>query len=529
MAVWHWRCRWCTPAVSTVGVASRDSRDAFNGAILVSRQPIMERAADFRDFANIWAAGNLPFTPQTIEHIYIRLDFKPEFENAGNADDARRFLRSVFRAAKGAHDLAGQYNGILLEVQGSVLHVGLLHPAGFAENAHSQNAIAYVADLHRIYKQIIFDDRSMRVDGWRMTIDAGKTLVVQGRGVHGDDSFVSLGASANRPAKHLYSQLEIRREEDRELKQFYVAIHDPRNKQWSHKHLEELPTQLNESAADSIGVGAREAEPTLHYTEAIQSKMAFADAAPIDPAGTPSSPTPDRPNTYFGWVMRSDLDGFTRRVEQCFDNDTKLQGLALEFYRIMDAARDFTDRHNQTLAQLPWAGDNFTAAAVFTTKQEYEAEIPTRLVELALDFIKEMRAAAGDTSFGDWTHGIAGGIAHGNSKGNVYIAGIEIGKRRFLVGVGEGFGRSTQAFADINPDANEIVVYEPDWQCLDEEYKCEFERATNRLGQLSTLYRISHQDDLWLIRGEKATRNKSISIPEKTGTMRHVAIKPHYR
>ena len=172
-----------------------------------------------------------------------------------------------------------------------------------------------------------------------------------------------------------------------------------------------------------------------------------------------------------------------RGVEECFDNDQNLQVLAADFYAIMDAAARFTVLHKETLAQLPWAGDNYTAAAVFPEKLDYDSAMPRRPVELSLDFEKEMREAAADSGFGGWAHGVAGGDVHGNSAGNVYLAGIEIRDRRFLVGVGEGFGRSTQAFGDINPKAAEIVVYTPDWKRLDADYKKLFEPAVTRRGE----------------------------------------------
>jgi hypothetical protein len=491
---------------------------------LMANRLLTERVADLRTFGRVKAAGlKLPYAPQGLAHVYVKLDLKPQYENASTADDARGFLRSVARAAMAAQRIAERYDGVLLEVQGSTLHVGLSRRPGATE---MDSANAYVADLHWAYRDVFNDSRS-RVEGWRMTVDSGKTLLVAGRGPHGDDSWVSLGKAANRPAKHLYAQLELA-EEDRELRRFFAGIRNPVTGEWHHERLDRTKSRLEE--VKSIANEARQAEPKLDFLEAVpQWKLATARALPLAPAGTPASPSPEKPHTYFGWVMRVDLDGFTARVEECFDNDQRLHELADEFYRIMEAAAQFTVLHKETLAQLPWAGDNFTAAAVFAARADYDRAIPRRLVELSLDFEKEMAEAAIDCGFGGWAHGIAGGDVHGNSAGNVYLAGVEVGQRRFLVGAGEGFGRSAQAFGDINPKAKEVVVFKPDWERLDEAYKKAFEPAVTQRGQESTLYRVAKVDVLIRARARQASVGAATTITFPGGQSRPVPSKPHWK
>lgn len=226
--------------------------------------------------------------------------------------------------------------------------------------------------------------------------------------------------------------------------------------------------------------------------------------------------------------MRADLDGFTSRVEACFDNDQKLQELAVEFYGVMGAAAEFAGRHKETLTQLPWAGDNFTAAVVFSAKNDYERAIPKRLIELTLDFEKEMTEAAINGGFGGWAHGVAGGLVRGNAGGNVYLGGVVVRGRRFLVGAGEGFGRSTQAFGDINPKAKDIVVYEPDWVRLDESYKKVFEPAVNHYGEQSTLYRQAKTDSLLRVRARSASVGAVAVVSVAANQVREVAIRPYF-
>lgn len=482
----------------------------------MTKSILAERAATFDDFRRIKEAGRNPFAPQALEHIYIKLKFKLQFETASTAEDARKFLRSIARAAMAAQGIAEQYEGILLEVQGSLLHVGL--------PLEKRGSRTFVADLHAAY-MVIFNDRGLPVDDWRMTVDGGNTLIVSAPGVHGDESYVSLGKSANRPAKHLYAQLELP-EDRRDLKRFHVGIRDPRTDRWQHHKLDDLPTDLED--AEAIAQDARRIEPALDFFDAFsEGRVVTARSTPIAPSGTPGSPSADKPHTYFGWVMRADLDGFTDQVEECFDNDQKLQELAVQFFAIMDAAAEFAEGHAESLAQLPWAGDNFTAAAVFGSRREYDEAIPKRLIQLSLDFEKEMNEAADDGGFGGWAHGIAGGEVQGNSRGNIYLAGVEVGGRRFLVGAGEGFGRSAQAFGDVNPDAGELVVYESDYKRLDEDYKEKFEEATTRRGEQSTLYFLAEVAGLRRVRGWKGSVGAATIVTFPRKEARAVSTKPY--
>ncbi len=489
----------------------------------MSSHLLVEGTADLGAFDRArMARKSLPFAPITIAHIYVKLEFKPQFENAQTASDARGFLRSVTRAGIAANRVAAAFSGHLMELQGSLLHVGL--PVA-QQGSHSAESLikSFAGHLHAILARL-FSDPTSRVDGWRMTADSGKTLVVAGRGVHGDDSWVSLGKSANKPAKHLYSELELP-EDKRDLKRFFIGVRDAGSGKWTHQHLDLLPSQLLDSKA--VIEEAQRKDLALNFdTASFQGRIVQADAAPFAPAGHPASPNADSPQTQYGWVMRADLDGFTERVENCFDDNSKLTQLAQSFYAIMDAAAAFILTHRESLAQLPWAGDNFTAAAVFQTKSEYDQALPTRLVELTLDFEKEMNEAAVLSGFGGWAHGVAGGEALAASRGNIYIAGAEIGGRRFLIGAGEGFGRSAQAFGDINPKAGHFVAFGTDWNRLDDRYRRAFEPAVTRRGAQSSLFRIAATAALLRSRSAAASVASATSITFGSSAARSVSARP---
>lgn len=488
----------------------------------MAAKSVVTRAADLGIFQKVsGVGGSYPFLLLDLVHIYIKLDFKSQYEHARTADDARGFLRSVARAAMAASALAAEFGGAILEVQGSMLHVGIplgpKMPLGSAPNG----AFGFCGALHQIYETVFFD-RSSRVDGWRMTADGGRTLVVAGRGVHDDQSWVSLGSSANRPAKHLYAQLELP-EDRRQLKRFCVGLLDPGSGGWQYRRLDELPVFTTKAGV--LAEGLRDSEPKVRFTDSF---IVEARATPIGPAGTPASPSPDRPMNHYGWVMRADLDGFTAKVEECDGEDHAMTALADGFYEIMDKAAKFTALHDQELVQLPWAGDNFTAMAVFRSKSEYDRAVPRRLVETSLDFEKEMADAAANAGFGGWAYGVAGGEVGGVRGGNVYFAGIEIDGRRFLVAAGEGVGRSAQAFGDVNPKAKQVVLYSPDFERLHETYREHFKVAKNVRGEESSLYRVSATPVLVAARAGLGAVGAVSMVSVSPSTTRLVEPRPHF-
>lgn len=501
----------------------------------MANKVLLEKAASLDAFR-----GHKPdsqrrlFRPTELAHVYLKLDLDNRYENARTADDARLFLRSVSRAATAASAVARRFGGEVLEVQGSLIHIGLSE----LDSPKDSTPLNFVSTLHVVLKSLFA--RQERVSSWRMTFDAGKTLVVKGNIAHGDDSLVSLGPAANRPAKYLYAQLE-RAEADRQLKRFHVGFRNPKTTSWEHVDLDGVQVMKSWTASSSatrqqdpvlqfIDQAADRAlveEPSIRYIDALgPDATVLAMATPLGTPGTPSSPTADRPRTYFGWVMRSDLDGFSARVEMCLDDDALLQELAKDFYLIMDESREFVAKHDEELAQLPWAGDNFTASAVFDTLDDYNDAIPDRLVELVLDFEKELNESALISGFGGWAHGIAGGSPHGNSGGNVYLAGIEINGHRFLVGAGEGFGRSTQAFGDINPNKDEVVIYHEDWKELAEPYKDLFKPASKTRGEVSSLFRVASAPDLAKAKTRLIAKGTSTTVTTRGSRQATVETRP---
>lgn len=459
-----------------------------------------------------------PLFPLFMCHVYVHLDIQRECEYPRNSRDALRYLKSVAKVASTLEAVAREFDGLVLEVQGSTIHVGLL-----GELAPTQSIDSFADSAHTALDKIS-PRLSEIVLGWRFTADAGKTLLVPGLGVHQDLSFVSLGNAANRPAKHLYRQLSIS-ESNRQLKRYYLAKRSEQTGDWLHRPLRKV--ELGRTLQEGVKWASETAASAQLAQLADDGQIITAMAVPIAPPGSSGAPSAERPECFFGWVMRADLDGFTKRVEECHDHDTELLDLGEKFLAIMDEARKFVAEHKEYMVQLPWAGDNFTAAVVFKSQPDYNTAREKRIVEHVLDFDRDLREALDLSDFNGWAYGPVGTDVHGGAIGNVFIGAVEFDNRRFLVGSGQGFARSQQVFADIEPDANEMTAFMEDYEHMSEGYKKLFKEAEKPDGAISALFRVAPVKDLSIEHVRLGTNDHYISITNPTGQERSLQAKPY--
>lgn len=465
-----------------------------------------------RNLLNKEIEGQLTLFPSQYWHLYIKLEFLQKYENAETKADGKSFIRNVARAASLAEAIVADSDGVVIEIHGSVVHCIIPDSTG-----HTEVIEKIAEEIHTAYR-LLFPSQS-RVDGWRMTADWGKTLVVRGRGIHNDDSFVSLGNSANAPAKLLFGELARSPEESRSLKRFHLGFRGANTKNWIFKALDE---QVVKEASSRIKEQLKSVRQTTFEVKSQISKQARPDlsvnasAAPLDSQQTSSPVSPDEPEAFYGWVMRADLDGFTSRVEQCFDNDNELLKLGRSFQDIMDEAANFAGTHEEMLVQLPWAGDNFTAIVTFSSKSAYDEAIEQKTVEFSLDFDSAIEEATSRAQLAGWAQAVAGGSLNGKSQGNVYVGSVTFRDRRFLVGVGAGVGRSTQAFDDLKPETGEIAIFREDWEKLITPYKSAIRDDKKPNKQTSSLFKKGKVAVLKTARKTFAEALSEVNKPAKT-------------
>jgi len=442
------------------------------------------------------------YYPSDLWHVYLKLDFEKAYENASNQKDATAFLRNVGKAAQIAEDVFSQIDGALIEAQGSMIH--LLLPGNLPKP--DLVGICKVLDT-RLDKEFKEHDK---VNSWRMTSDVGKTVLVESNGIHEDSSFVSLGKAANRPAKFLYKEKLSKAEESRTLKKRHLGVYNPSIRRWDCLDLSVMQESV-ETVIKAANFSAADLDVTVR---GVESMIKQAQAVPIEEGQ--GAPTNEQPNVYFGWVMRADLDGFTKKVEECHDNDDALMELALDFRNLMDKAANFAKEHEEMLIQLPWAGDNFTAVAVYGSKKSYESAAQEELVNLSLDFDNALHGDATNAGFTGWAQGVAGGDVHGNANGNVFLGSVSIPGRRFLLGAGVGVGRSLQAFVDMDPSPQQFAVLKEDCDNLLKPYQSHLTDDTKADKTSSQLYRKGRQEDLQKAREEIRQKISPTLTPTKT-------------
>ena len=153
------------------------------------KHSIVRTASAFDLRSDIFEEGQVPIYPSTLIHHYICLDIKHEVEFATTKENARRYLQAVATAASIVQYVARQpeFDGLLLEPQGSTIHAAIPY-----RNNYTETAVDFGSAVHRLFDLRLAPGHSC-VTGWRMTADVGNTLVIAGRGVHGDRSLVSIG------------------------------------------------------------------------------------------------------------------------------------------------------------------------------------------------------------------------------------------------------------------------------------------------------------------------------------------------
>ncbi len=476
---------------------------------------ILNRSQNIGAFFESRTTSAQSFYPSSLSHIYIKLDLEKRYENAECTNDAKSFLRSVTRASILIHHIVQKHSGNLIEIQGSLMHVVL--PA----NDGTSNILNFSGALHTDLTAL-FKDSSEKVKGWRMIADTGKTLLVNGPSIHGDQSTVSLGNAANRPAKRLYQQLAITNEENRSLKRGHLEIRN--NGNWLAVNLNGIVLTENFSVQSDIITEIKNRDLSKSFENILKHQTTLnASAAPV------GKPTFNNPQISWGWILRSDLDGFTQRVSNCYDDDVALTKLAEEFVSIMIKAASFAETHSEMITQLPWAGDNFNAVANYADKQSYEIAVEENLIGLSVDFEEDLHQSALNAGCGGWSQCVAGGYPHGNSSGNVYVSSILVEGQTFLVGVGMGIGKSLQAMSDISPAIQEIVILSDDYEKIHESYRSHFHPSEKKVSQkISTIFKSADIKQLENERDNRATEAKPIAVTSACNATTHISTRPYY-
>ncbi len=472
------------------------------------------KAASFRSISD-----ESPFWIGNLIHLYVELEINLNLEGAESITNARTAHKYIRKAADAAFLTAELFGGEVLEIHGRTLHLGIPYQdLRDVENLTFQPAGLLHVLLKRAY-------RSGGPSGWRMGSDHGTTLTITSVGIHDDTSLVSLSPAANLPAKKLGN-------DQVPLHQIGSRIHG----HWSCEELDSIALRLNSTLLAKQNSYGRDllAEVMVKQAQVVELKS-LASVNDINMQAEPvGNPTGDNLFSCYGYVLSMDLDGFTKRVAEVADGSPSDQEkLARDFYNIMEKSSSFAAQRQEKFIQFPFAGDNAIFALTTKDLQEFEVLKKVTPISIAVDWDDQMTSLAHQAGFGGWGQAAAGGdsISNANSLGNLHVSGIQLGHRRFLVGIGPGMRFSRQAFAHTEPSPSELTMYKPNISDLHPRLANKFRDCEGPLSNISAYFKKSHIDDLRTelqrLTSEKNQTIESVSNPQIVLTGTHVIHRPH--
>ena len=312
-------------------------------------------------------------------HLYGDLHTTLELSAATEQDKANLFLEVLEDLAGIVSDFARANPNILIfEVQGERIHLFL------NRNQLNGSTIAELIEFSAYFTDAVYETIKPKIEkywaGFCMAADFGRAIVLS-TGRDGDDSLISLGNPANRPAKrmtrtpqvqagHLALPYEIAEKSDevRNVDGRY-AVGD-----WIELNVKgrPRPTQksANEILLESALANSRLSVNARHGQGRVVTLA--ANAAEVVPT---SGATVDNPTFVEAFVIRADLDRFTVHVEAAFakNDQNAIKGLVLEFLQIMKLPDAFENYMARPLIRLPWAGDCYNAILLPKDYESYEA------------------------------------------------------------------------------------------------------------------------------------------------------------
>lgn len=283
------------------------------------------------------------FFPATGYHIYCELRPVEAFESAEDDKRISKFVRVIDRYAQLGEEAANQRGLVMLELQGRVLHFF------FAGEATEANTNAVIDFVHEFTQSAYDDLREEMGDQWHgfaAAFDHGQCILLN----HTSQqtlSTVSLGPSANNPAKRLFKKCPAGHVSAPSRLVRHIT---PARDEWTDINLRDRLTSPSRSGASLAESFSKIAHLARKDDDAIQNFSAAQGQNIL-------RFSPNKPLRITGSVIRFDLDGFSALVEWAFSGgESAIVLLAQGFKTVMDYAEIVATAHQPCL-MLPWAGD----------------------------------------------------------------------------------------------------------------------------------------------------------------------------
>jgi hypothetical protein len=448
------------------------------------------------------------FTDVTGFHIYGHLGLHLRLAAAQDARNADKYLGVLDEYAEIAEGCCAPAGVVLLEVQGERLH--FLQPASAADPQSINALLRFCIALTNTVYDRLKPKAGADWNGFSLAADHGRAIVLA-TGRDGDDSVISFGDAANRPAKRLARSPAVK-SGHLALRPVVIgrspllvrggAYRDGEN--WIDINVKEPPLYL-EPLSDATLRGQINESTNAISNAAAQRDRLINFAAAEDLA---DHATVDKPTEVQGLCIRADLDNFTRQVEQAFasKSDYAIRALVERFLVIMDFPVEFQKKLNRPVISLPWAGDCATQIIPLRRGETWDQFRKTMPAVAAVAWhdcdgadgrMAEIRKAMSGTR---WAVGIAGGDADEGSSGRLLVANLETRARKYRVASGWNVRRSLDAQQAENVVADDTVLPITDYNGLNSSYQLAFTELRG-----SSLFRCARLDAL------KRARHNQIS------------------
>ncbi len=445
---------------------------------------IASRKRKFAAFSSERSASNqiddVQVSDATGFHIYGDLHLTLELSAATDQASANRYLELLDDYSGLAAAFAdGDRDLFIFEIQGERMHLFLNAPR--LDATAVEKLIRVTSNFINAVYRVIGPKAEPHWRGFCMAADHGRAAVLA-TGRDGDDSLLSLGDAANKPAKRLAKSPQI--------KAGHIAI--PR------RMLAEsgLPSAAGAPAAARgwIEINARDRMRDSSQSREIDASVTIFEnekraaiatvgnrfvALAADPINTGGA-TVDAPRLVQGLHFRADLCGFTSRVAQAFAQGTNaVSELVSEFIAIMRIPDAFEEALARPFIRLPWAGDCYNGIFLPRPDEDYAGirlYLPAVLALRWFDPRNELNGSrdarlARIAKRQQWSVGVAGGES---SQGRLLVANVQSMQRPFLIAAGWGCRRSLDAHnaEGLNPD--EAALHSEDHSALDDTFATAF-------------------------------------------------------
>lgn len=414
-------------------------------------------------------------------HVYNRLGLTLRLSAAEDDKSATRYLR-ILEAYTDIVDEAARTWGLsILEAQGEVMHSLLV--ADVADARSIKRVVGFCSSVTQTVYEVIPKIAGTAFDGFKSAADHGRSIVI---GLSDNMSVVSLGPSANAPAKQLPNvtagHLSM-------LKEHWETVgRTGERTNWVEVNVltpsEQTSEWVNQDPAYAQ-FGSYTAKRTWAFNESSERAIAFGSRA----YNVANSSAPAR---FQGFFFRADQDGFSKQVEEAFASgqELRIQQLVAGFRDTVNQSLAFNQATPWTCLRLPWAGDCVNMILLPRDGQNYAA-MREKASLIAPKAWHELWTKS--RSGTRWAVGLAGGNGEEGNDGIVLVATMRAAGRSFPIAAGWSVRRSADAYQADGVRGEDTVIPIIDRKALDEVYQEAFKPLDSRF-ERATLLRLQEAE-----------------------------------